>query len=67
MKRPFTPSIFITDGREEEGVLTVLRVARVCARSLVRSMIAEGMRAANGWYSFDNRVMRDYNAPDFAK
>jgi hypothetical protein len=26
-----------------------------------------GMRAANGQYSFDNPVMRDYNAPDFAK
>jgi len=66
MKRPFTPSIFITDGREED-VLTVFRGAKVCARSLVRSMIAGGMRAANGRDSFDNPVMREYNAPDFAK
>src|SRR5215471_17208876 len=26
-----------------------------------------GMRAGNGRYSFDKSVMRDYNAPDFAK
>jgi hypothetical protein len=44
-----------------------IRGAWVCVRRLMRILIARGMRAANGRYSFDNPVMRDYNAPDFAK